>query len=104
VLIYYKSDSLLKNVYQFSRSRIFSTLKMETTRSSETSVLTRSTWRHILGGGILQFPSTDLLDHQCVFFSTLSVLSAATVLCYIAPAATVISESLEIAREEAVLV
>jgi hypothetical protein len=40
------------------RSRIFSNLKMEATRSSETSVHTRSTRRHIPENGILQ-------SHRC---------------------------------------
>jgi hypothetical protein len=37
----------------FSRSRIFSTLKIEAIRSSETSDHTRSTRRHITEDGIL---------------------------------------------------
>jgi hypothetical protein len=36
------------------RSRVFSTLKMEVTRTTETSVLTRLTRRHIPDDGILQ--------------------------------------------------
>jgi hypothetical protein len=43
------------------RSRIFFTLKMEAIRSSETSVHTRSTWRHIPEDGILHSHHCEIL-------------------------------------------
>jgi hypothetical protein len=47
------ADCSLANCYAFRSSRIFSTLRMEWTRSSETSDLIRATRRHIPEDGII---------------------------------------------------
>jgi hypothetical protein len=74
-------QSVTRLLTLFFARGFFSTLKWEATRSSETSVLTRSTRRHISEGGILQNRQWFSWHSICVsslFFYVMELVSCHT--------------------------